>query len=380
MKKSMVNLGPQHPAVHGVLRVILEMNNENVVKCLPEIGYLHRGTEKLFEYNEYYKLLPFFDRFDYVGLILCENSYVLAIEKLLGNANDLYSQFWRSCLNEIMRIASHLLALTTSAMDIGAISPFLWAFEEREEIYTLFENISGARMHTAMYGAGGLNFGVRSDDILYIKELVNRIKVKTNETFELLTNSTIWFNRMQNVGIVDKFISNSYGLTGPIARSCGLNYDVRFLNPYELSKFVPIKIITGSQGDNLTRFFLRLEEIQISIQYIEYLISLTLNTLIDKNTNFQNNKKIRKYFNYKFTMEDVIYKFKSFSEGYNIHKSKCYSKVESPRGEFGISLISWNKILDRPLRLKVRSPGFYNLSSLNITCTNYILSDLLCHL
>ena len=191
IKKSIVNLGPQHPAVHGVLRVILEMNNENVIKAIPEIGYLHRGTEKLCEYNEYYKILPFFDRFDYLGLILCEHSYVINLEKLVINSNNLFSQFWRTILNELMRISSHFLALTTSAMDIGAISPFLWAFEEREELATLFENISGARMHTALYKLGGLNFTVSHDDILYISETVLRLKVKLTEVYELLVNSTI---------------------------------------------------------------------------------------------------------------------------------------------------------------------------------------------
>lgn len=177
--------------MHGVLRVILELSNETVSKAIPEIGYLHRGTEKLCEYNEYYKILPFFDRFDYLGLILCEHSYVLSLEKLTTKNNNTYNQLWRIILNELMRISSHFLALTTSAMDVGAISPFLWAFEEREELATLFENITGARMHTALYKIGGLNFNLSSSDILSIFETILRLKTKVTEVYELLINSNI---------------------------------------------------------------------------------------------------------------------------------------------------------------------------------------------
>ena len=361
------------------------MSNENVSKAIPEIGYLHRGTEKLCEYSEYYKILPFFDRFDYLGLILCEHSYIINLEKLLLVSNNLYKQLWRTILNEIMRISSHFLALTTSAMDIGAISPFLWAFEEREEIATLFENISGARMHTALYKMGGLNFSVRVDDITYIYETIIRLKVKLSEVYELLINSSIWYNRMQNVGIINKFISNSYGLSGPVSRSCGLKYDLRFLFPYEFFNFLPIKIIFGSQGDNLTRFFLRFEETLISLQYIEYLLTM-LDKQLFTSTNFKTHEKLtidlklQTFKKTNLTMENTIYQFKSFSEGFNIKKNKSYSKTESPRGEFGVTIVSWDKILDRPLRLKIRSPGFYNLSSLNIISSNFILSDLLSYL
>ena len=381
IKKSIVNLGPQHPAVHGVLRVILELNNENVIKAIPEIGYLHRGTEKLCEYNEYYKILPFFDRFDYVGLILCEHSYVLNLEKLLLNSNDFYAQYWRILLNELMRISSHFLALTTSAMDIGAISPFLWAFEEREELATLYENLSGARMHTALYKVGGLNFSINTSDLEYLFETVIRLKIKISEVYELLNNSAIWLNRMQNVGILNKFLSLSYALSGPVARSSGLKYDIRLTYPHELLKYFPISIVYGTQGDNLTRFFLRFEELWISLQYVEFLLTfIRKHFKLNFNSMSNRNQKITNYSHTQNTMENTIYEFKSFSEGFNINKNKSYTKIESPRGEFGVSVVSWNKIMDRPLRLKVRSPGFYNLSSINIVCQNYILSDLLSYL
>lgn len=280
-----------------------------------------------------------------------------------------------------MRVASHFLALTTSAMDIGAISPFLWAFEEREELATIYENITGARMHTALYKLGGLNFTINSSDILNILETISRLKIKVTEVYELLTNSNIWLNRMQNVGNLTTYLANSYGLSGPVARSCGLKYDVRVIYPYELFKYFPITVLTGAQGDNLTRFFLRFEEMIVCLQFVEYLLSTYLNQQISfPSSNFINYKLNPSSTLTKDTMESTIYDFKSYSEGYNISFNKSYTKIESPRGEFGVTLISWDKVLDRPLRLKVRSPGFYNLASLNIVTTNYILSDLLSYL
>ena len=187
----MLNLGPQHPAVHGVLRLLLEINNEQILKVNPEIGYLHHGTEKLCEYNEYYKITPFFDRFDYTGLILCEHSYILSVEHLLNNNVPLYIQVQRIVLNEIMRISSHFLALVTGAMNLGAVTPFLWMFEEREEILTLFEDISGARMHTALFTKGSLNYILTYKNILFLYEILQRLNSQMDKLYELLTNSSI---------------------------------------------------------------------------------------------------------------------------------------------------------------------------------------------
>ena len=239
-------------------------------------------------------------------------------------------------------------------------------------------------MHTALYKMGGLNFKITDFDILYLTETVIRLKVKLTEVYELLTHSSIWHSRMQNVGIVSKLVANSYGLSGPVSRGSGSRNDIRFLLPYEFLQHTPIQTIHGTQGDNLTRFFLRFEETLISLQYIEYLLSL-LNTCTSFNSN-QNDHNSQSDFKFRVDevsevmMENIIYQFKSYSEGFNIKKNKTYTKVESPRGEFGVTLLSWDKILDRPLRIKVRSPGFYNLSSLNIVCSNFILSDLLSYL
>ena len=353
--------------MHGVLRVIIELENETILNVNSEIGYLHRGTEKLSEYSEYYKILPFFDRMDYTGLTLCEHAYVLNIEKLLNKSNSFYTILLRSLLNELMRISSHLLALTTSAMDVGAITPFLWAFEEREEIASLFENLTGSRIHTALFKKEGLNFFVTKKDLFLIKEIIIRTKIKLIEIYELLSNSGIWKLRMGGVGIVPYNLVLSNGLSGPLARSVGYQYDIRLLSPYESFQFINIPISFGAKGDNLTRFYLRLEEIFISLQYIDYLLFILL-------------PYASKGINNKITMEQVIQDFKRFSEGYNIKSNKSYLSVESPKGEFGVTIVSSNRSIGRPFRLKIRSPGFYNLSSLNTVCSNYLLSDLLSYL
>lgn len=358
--------------MHGVLRLILELNNETIIKIFPEIGYLHRGTEKLAEYSEYYKVLPYFDRFDYTGLILCEHAYILVVEKLLLNSNCLYTQIIRSMFNEIMRISSHLLALTTSAMDIGAITPFLWAFEEREEIANLFENLTGARIHTALYDKGGLNFVINNNDLSLVQTFIYRLKYKLHETFQLLGNSSLWFLRMSDVGIVPYNLVLTNGLSGPLARSTGFNGDMRCIYPYESFQFFSIPVTFGFKGDNLTRFFIRLEEIFSSLQYAEYMLYL-LNTNTVTNIDLELDSSIDK-------MEKTIRNFKRYSEGYNIKDNKGYCSVESPKGEFGVSLVSSNRMMGRPYRLKVRSPGFYNLSSLNVVCSNLLLSDLLSYL
>lgn len=374
--------------MHGVLRIIVELNNENVSKINIEIGYLHRGTEKLSEYSEYYKILPFFDRLDYTGLILCEHSYILSVEKLIDYNINLKIQIQRTILNELMRVSSHFLALTTSAMDIGAVTPFLWLFEEREEIFTIFENISGARMHTALFKIGGINHKVTYTDLLNIQELVIRLKVKIIELYELLNNSNIWRLRLQNTGVITRITCYNFALSGPVLRSAGILLDQRLNQPYETFNFIPIPIIYGQSGDNFTRFFLRLEEIIISLQYIDYLLQYCLinnsvkllsnNKLTSKN--LVDNKNVIIYTKNKDSMESIIYKFKNYSEGVHVYSNKTHLTIESPKGEFGLSLISNNKIPNRPYRLKIRSPGFYNLSSLNIVCTNYIISDLLAYL
>ena len=351
-----------------MLRVIIELENETVLNVNSEIGYLHRGTEKLSEYSEYYKILPFFDRMDYTGLTLCEHAYILNVEKLLNKTNNFYVIILRSLLNELMRISSHLLALTTSAMDVGAITPFLWAFEEREEIASLFENLTGSRIHTALFKKEGLNFSINKNDLFLIKEIIIRIKIKLVEIYELLSNSSIWKIRMGNVGIVPYSLVLKNGLSGPLARSTGYTYDMRLLSPYESFQFINLPISFGSKGDNLTRFYLRLEEIFNSLQYIDYLLVILLP--------ISNNKP----FSRDVTMESIIQDFKNFSEGYNIKSNKSYLAVESPKGEFGVTIISSNRSIGRPFRLKVRSPGFYNLSSLNAVCSNYLLSDLLSYL
>jgi len=355
------------------------MDGEFVVYINPEIGYLHRGTEKLCEYNEYYKITPFFDRFDYVGLLICEHSYVLAVETLLEelhsknsvsvnnnliNTRFLKTQLVRIIYNNLVHIASHLLALTTSAMDIGALTPFLFAFEEREEISTLLEHISGARMHTAFYSINGINFEFTDKDLQKIKNFLYNFNSTLVQMFEMLTYSNIWFQRFKNVGIVKQHGAISHGVTGPIMRSTGLQLDLRCTQPYETYKYIPIPTVNSCNGDNLDRFFIRVEEILICTQYLEYLIKFYEK---HKHNLIQNVQRATTFLTYDkdASMEELIRDFKSNMEGYLITNNKTYINIESPRGYFGTHLVSNKRSINRPWRLKVRSPGFYNLSTLN---------------
>jgi NADH:ubiquinone oxidoreductase subunit D len=293
---------------------------------------------------------------------MCEHSYVLAVETLLEethfnknvSVNNKYIstrlikiQLIRNIYNNLAHIASHLLALTTSAMDIGAITPFLFAFEEREEISTLFENISGARMHTALYSINGLNFEFTITDIKKIKKFLYNFNSTLIQMFEMLSYSKIWFHRFKDIGIVKQYGAISHSVTGPIIRSTGLILDCRATQPYETYKYIPIPIVNSCNGDNLDRFFLRIEEILICTQYLEYLIKF-----YEKNINsFCEIKKQTSTFttySKNSSMEELIRDFKANMEGFLITNNKTYTNVESPRGYFGTHLVSSKRSINRP--------------------------------
>ena len=227
MTTFVINLGPQHPSSHGVLRIVFENEGEYVKKASPEIGFLHRGTEKLCEYREYPKILPFFDRFDYVSTLAGEQAYSLTIEKIMNINIPKYASLVRLIFVELIRISNHLLALTTHAMDVGAITPFLWAFEEREEICNILELISGARMHTALIRPGGINSVLNSNVYIKLNEFISNMRIKIDETYRLFGQNPIWKNRLHNVGFITKKVIESYGLTGVLARGSGIIRDLR---------------------------------------------------------------------------------------------------------------------------------------------------------
>ena len=379
-----LNIGPQHPAVHGVLRLYTELNNEQIIRITPEIGYLHRGTEKLCEYQEFLKILPFFDRTDYVGLLFTEFVYVLVLEQRQNLNLPLDLQIKRNVLLELFRVSSHILSLTTAAMDLGVSSLFVWLFEEREQILEFFEQLCGARMHTLLLKPGLLYGKLFCENTL--KFLLKSLFLKCNWCLELFSNSPVFQQRLDNTVIIDINEILTYAVTGPIAKSVGILHDKRLFTPYDIFKVVPSFLPTAVKGDNLSRFLIRFEELYISINLIYFLLEC-----LEKNNN-SNRKKNSDIYEISSNqvkwkscelMERIIKNFRFSSKGeidYVKRQKNIYTSIESPRGEFGLSLVVNEDNLNRPYRIKLRTPGFYNLASINIISKNFIISDVISYL
>ena len=372
IKNFTLNFGPQHPAAHGVLRLILELNGERIIYADPHIGLLHRGTEKLLEYKTYLQGLPYFDRLDYVSMMAQEHCYSLAIEKLLNL--DIFipkrARFIRMIFLELTRILNHLLAITTHALDVGALTPFLWAFEEREKLMEFYERVSGARMHAAYIRPGGVVYDIPLnllDDIyLFILQFFFRL----NEIEELLSNNRIWKYRLVNIGIVDKYLALNFGFSGVMLRGSGFYWDLRKNFSYELYDIVNFKVPLGLNGDCFDRFLLRIEEMRQSLLIIYQLLNNLPRGDIKIN-NYKVSGLKRSYL--KQGMEELIHHFKYFSEGFCIEKNSIYLSVEAPKGEFGVFLVSDNT--NKPYRCKIRSPGFFHLQALNNMVENHLIAD-----
>ena len=372
-KNFTLNFGPQHPAAHGVLRLILELSGEFIVSTDPHIGLLHRGTEKLLEYKTYLQGLPYFDRLDYVSMMAQEHVYSLAIEYLLNcyHLIPLRAKYIRVLFLEITRILNHLLAVTTHALDIGSLTPFLWAFEEREKLMEFYERVSGARMHAAYIRPGGvaqdLPKGLLDDIYNFIKQFVIRL----NEIEELLSFNRIWKYRLIDVGIVSKDIALSYGFSGVMLRGSGINWDLRKKNSYEIYDNLNFSIPVGSIGDCYDRFLIRMEEMRQSVN----IIYQCLNNIPSGDYKINNykiinsNRAIMKY-----DMEAMIHHFKFFSEGFIIPKGLIYAYTEAPKGEFGIFLVSDST--NKPYRCHIKAPGFLHLQGLNIMSKDHFIADI----
>lgn len=368
-----INFGPQHPAAHGVLRLILDLDNEVVKKADSHIGLLHRGTEKLLEYKTFLQGLPYFDRLDYVSMMAQEYGYVLSIENLLGIENKIpiRAQYIRVLFLELTRILNHLLAITTHALDIGAITPFLWAFEEREKILDFYEQVSGARMHAAYIRPGGVAFDLPInllDNIyLFIKQFIFRL----NEIEELLLVNRIWKMRLINIGYVDYNIVKLYGFSGVLLRGSGYLWDLRKINSYELYDILNFKIPVGFYGDCFDRFLIRMEEMRQS----SIIIYSCLNNLCAgsyKLNNFKFGSQLRSVM--KFDMESLIHHFKYYTDNFIIPNGITYSAIEAPKGEFGIFLVTNNS--NKPYRCHIKAPGFLHLQGLNKMISQHLLADL----
>jgi NADH dehydrogenase (ubiquinone) Fe-S protein 2 len=370
VKNFSLNFGPQHPAAHGVLRLVLELKGEIVERAEPHIGLLHRGTEKLVEFKTYLQALPYFDRLDYVSMMAQEHAYSLAIEELTQISVPLRAQYIRVLFLEITRILNHLLAVGCHAMDVGAMTPFLWAFEEREKLMEFYERVSGARMHAAYIRPGGVSqdvsLGLLDDIFIFSEQFSNRV----DEMEEMLTTNRIWKQRLINVGVISSEQAKAWGFSGILLRGSGLKWDLRKHQPYEIYNKLSFNIFIGSQGDCYDRYLLRILEMRESLS----IVFQCLNQL-PKGATKTENKKITPPFrkDIKYSMESLIHHFKYFSEGFSIPRNEVYSATEAPKGEFGVYLISNGS--NKPYRCKIKAPGFAHLQALDIMSKGHMLAD-----
>ena len=370
VKNFTLNFGPQHPAAHGVLRLVLEMNGEVVEKADPHIGLLHRGTEKLIEYKTYLQAMPYFDRLDYVSMMCQEHVYVMAIEKLLRVQVPERAMYIRVLFSELTRIMNHLLSLTTHAMDVGALTPFLWAFEERERLFEFYERVSGARMHAAYFRPGGvaqdLPIGLCDDIYKFTANFASRI----DEMEEMLTSNRIWKQRLVNVGVVTGKEAQDWGLSGPMLRASGYAWDLRKAQPYEVYDRMNFDIPVGLNGDCYDRYLIRIEEMRQSLR----IISQCLNNLpegVVKTDDKKLTPPSRSHM--KQSMESLIHHFKLYTEGFSVPAGQTYTAIEAPKGEMGVYLVSDGS--NRPYRCKIRAPGFAHLQALDFMSKHHMLAD-----
>lgn len=365
-----MNFGPQHPAAHGVLRLVLELDGEVVVKADPHIGLLHRGTEKLIEYRNYIQALPYLDRLDYVSMMAQEHAYSLAVEKLLNCDVPLRAKYIRVIFSEITRLLNHLLALTCHIMDVGAATPFLWGFEEREKLMEFYERVSGARMHAAYIRPGGvtqdLPLGLLSDIYSFIKNFNSRV----DEFEELLTGNRIWKQRLVDIGVVNYQDALNWGFSGVLLRGSGISWDLRKNQPYEIYDQLSFEIPIGKNGDCFDRYLVRIHEMRQSLNIIEQCINKIPNGPIktDDNKLVPPSRALMKH-----SMESLIHHFKLYSEGFSVPTGETYAAVEAPKGEFGVFLVANGT--NRPYRCHLRAPGFAHLQSLDFMSKGHMIAD-----
>ena len=396
-KNFTMNFGPQHPAAHGVLRLILEMDGEVIRSADPHIGLLHRATEKLAESKPYNQNIGYMDRLDYVSMMCNEHAYVLAIEKLLKLEVPERAQYIRVMFDEITRILNHLLWLGAHALDIGAMSVFLYAFREREDLMDCYEAVSGTRMHATYYRPGGvakdlpnvmpkfmlnknqnlekidtLNYNRDGTLLDFIDSFVERFPQNVDEYENLLTENRIWKQRTVGIGVVSPERAIDLGFTGPMLRGSGVSWDLRKKEPYEVYKNIQFDIPIGTEGDSYDRYLVRIQEMRESAKIIKQCCEWLKN---DNGQYISSNSKIAPpdRDDMKDNMESLIHHFKLFSEGYCVPEGEVYTAVEAPKGEFGIYMISDGA--NKPYRLKIRAPGFPHLAALNEMTKGHMLSD-----
>ena len=369
-KTMTINFGPQHPAAHGVLRLVLEMDGEIITRADPHIGLLHRGTEKLIEYKTYLQAVPYFDRLDYVSPMCQEHSYALAVEKLLGCEIPLRAKYIRVLFSEITRILNHIMAVTTQALDVGAMTPLLWLFEEREKMMGFYEKVSGSRMHAAYIRPGGVHQDLPKGLLEEISQFADNFPKYIDDLETLLTENRIFKQRMVEIGIVSKDEALAWGFSGPMIRGSGIAWDLRKSQPYEIYDQLDFDIPIGKHGDSYDRYLIRVQEMRESVKMIKQCIEKMPQGPV---TTADSRISPPKRSEMKHSMEALINHFKLYTEGYHVPAGETYAAVEAPKGEFGVYLISDGS--NKPFRCRVRAPGFAHLQALDFMVKGHMLAD-----
>ncbi len=365
-----VNFGPQHPAAHGVLRLVLEMDGEVIDRADPHIGLLHRGTEKLIEYKTYLQALPYFDRLDYVSMMCQEHCYSLAVEKLLRCEVPLRAQYIRVLFSEITRILNHLLWLSTHALDVGAMTPFLWMFEDRETLLEFYEAASGARMHAAYIRPGGVHQDMPAGLAERIGDFIEAFPKRIHEIETVLTENRIWKQRTVDIGVVTAEQAMDWGFSGPMLRGSGVAWDLRKSQPYDVYDRLEFDIPIGKNGDCYDRYLLRMEEMHQSLRIMrQCLDDMPEGPIKTEDRKIAPPPRAEM----KRSMEALIHHFKLYTEGYRVPAGETYTAVEAPKGEFGVYLVADGS--NKPYRCKIRAPGFAHLQGLDFMSKGHMLAD-----
>ena len=371
IKNLTMNFGPQHPAAHGVLRLVVEMDGEIVERCDPHIGLLHRGTEKLIEYKTYLQAVPYFDRLDYVSPMCQEHAFALAVEKLAGIDVPVRGQYIRVMFSEITRILNHIMNISAFALDVGAMTPLLWGFEEREKLMEFYECVSGARLHAAYFRPGGVHRDLPAGLLEDISKFCDEFPKIIDDVESLLTENRIFRQRTVDVGIVNRDDALDWGFSGPMLRGSGVPWDLRKSQPYDVYGRMDFDIPVGKTGDCFDRYLVRVEEMRQSLRIIRQCID----EMPGGPVRTQDNKIAPpRRGEMKQSMEALIHHFKLYTEGYHVPEGETYTAVEAPKGEFGVYVVADGT--NKPYRCKIRAPGFAFLQATDFLSKGHMLADM----
>jgi NADH-quinone oxidoreductase subunit D len=366
----MINFGPQHPAAHGVLRLVMELDGELIERCDPHIGLLHRGTEKLIEYKTYLQALPYMDRLDYVSPMCMEHSYVLAIEKLAGIEVPLRAKYIRTMFAEITRILNHILNTTAHAMDVGAMTPILWLFEEREKLMEFYERVSGARFHAAWFRPGGVHQDLPAGLLEDVAAWAEGFPRLLDEFQGLVADNRIFKQRNVDIGVISKDDAIRWGFTGPCIRASGVAWDLRKSQPYDAYHLMDFDVPVSNDGDCYARFMVRMQEMRESLKIIKQCVRE-----MPAGSHITDNRKVAppSRGEMKRSMEALIHHFKLYTEGLHVPAGEAYVATESPKGEFGIYLVADGT--NKPWRCHIRATGMAHLQAMDFLCKGHLLAD-----